>query len=313
VESAPVWVSSQEHMDNMGLHRYAVVVALCTLLLVVAGGLVTSNNAGLSVPDWPLSFGKLMPVMEGGVFYEHGHRMIATAVGILTIVLAIWLWEAEKRRWLRNLGWAALGGVILQGALGGLTVLLRLPSSVSIAHACVAEMFFATTVAIALFTSPEWKRTPLMVEDAGWPSLRSMAAALPAFVLAQVALGASARHQAFGIVPHIAGAMVVTGMVFTTGIAVISQHRNHPALRRAARSLLIVTFLQVFLGIAAYVSRIITSEAVRPMPMMVFWTVLHVATGALTMAASVALAIQVFRNVRPAETARAAQGMASFS
>jgi cytochrome c oxidase assembly protein subunit 15 len=300
-------------MGNIWLHRYAVFVAVCTLLLVVAGGLVTSNAAGLSVPDWPLSYGKLMPVMEGGVFYEHGHRMIATTVGILTIILAIWLWEAEPRRWLRNLGWAALGAVVLQGVLGGLTVLFLLPKAISIGHACLAELFFSTTVAIAVFTSPGWKREPQVAEDSGWPSMRTLAAAVPVFVLCQVALGAAARHQAIGIIPHVIGAMVVVGVLFMAGIAVLSQHGSHPALGPSARTLLIVAFVQVFLGIAAYMSRIITSEAVQPMPVMVFLTVLHVGVGALTMASSVVLALQVFRHVRRTATRTAVHGVPTAS
>ncbi len=295
------------------LHRYAIFVACCTLLLLVAGGLVTSNAAGLSVPDWPLSYGKLMPVMEGGVLYEHGHRMIATMVGILTIILAVWLWEAEPRRWVRNLGWAALGAIILQGVLGGLTVLFLLPKAISVGHACLAELFFSTTVAIAVFTSPGWKLGPVIAQDAGWPSLRSLALAVPIVVLSQVALGAAARHQAFGVIPHIVGAMAVTGVVFLAGIAVLSQYGSHPALGKSARVLLIVTFLQVFLGIAAYMSRIITSDAVKPMPVMVFWTVLHLGVGALTMAASVVLAIQVFRHVRRVAVQPAAHGVTTTS
>jgi len=110
-------------MNNVWLHRYAVLWSFCTLFLVVAGGLVTSNDAGLSVPDWPLSYGKLMPPMEGNVFYEHGHRMVATTVGLLTIGMAIWLVRAERRRWMRSLGWIALAAVITQGVLGGMTVL----------------------------------------------------------------------------------------------------------------------------------------------------------------------------------------------
>src|SRR5215467_4033201 len=98
-------------MTNPGLHRFAVLLAICTLLLVVAGGLVTSNEAGLSVPDWPLTYGRVMPLMEGGVFYEHGHRMVASTVGFLTIVLAIWLWRREPRAWMRRLGLIAVGGV----------------------------------------------------------------------------------------------------------------------------------------------------------------------------------------------------------
>ena len=89
-------------MENAGLHRYTIVLAVCTLLLVVAGASVTSNDAGLSVPDWPLSYGRLMPPMTGGIFYEHGHRMVATTVGFLTIVLAVWLWRVERRAWMKR-------------------------------------------------------------------------------------------------------------------------------------------------------------------------------------------------------------------
>src|SRR6204780_5625778 len=121
-------------MHNVWLHRFAVVVAICTLFLGVAGGLVTSNDAGVSVPDWPLSYGKLMPKMEGGIFFEHGHRMIATTVGLLTIILAIWLWRVERRRWMRRLGWAALAAGIAPGLLGGLTVLFLLPKPGRISH-----------------------------------------------------------------------------------------------------------------------------------------------------------------------------------
>src|ERR1700676_4757310 len=140
-------------MERFWLHRYAVLLAVCTLFLVVAGASVTSKEAGLSVPDWPLSYGQVMPEMTGGVFFEHGHRMVATTVGMLTIVLAIWLWRAEPRPWMRKLGFVALGAVILQGVLGGLTVLLLLPPPVSISHACLAQLFFSTTVALMMFTS----------------------------------------------------------------------------------------------------------------------------------------------------------------
>jgi len=141
-------------MEKPWLHRYAILLAVCTLLLVAAGASVTSNQAGLSVPDWPLSYGKVMPEMKGGVFYEHGHRMIATLVGFLTVIMAIWLWRVEDRRWMRNLGLAALAAVIVQGVLGGMTVKYMLPKPVSISHACLAQLFFSTTVAIAIFTSP---------------------------------------------------------------------------------------------------------------------------------------------------------------
>ena len=117
--------------ENVALHRFAVATAVATLGLIVAGGLVTSTESGLSVPDWPLSYGRLMPPMVGGVFYEHGHRMVATTVGILTVVLAIWLARREPRRWVRRLGLLAVAAVVAQGVLGGLTVIFLLPTAVS--------------------------------------------------------------------------------------------------------------------------------------------------------------------------------------
>lgn len=286
-------------MENIWLHRFSILLAVCTLLLVVAGASVTSNDAGLSVPDWPLSYGKVMPEMRGGVFYEHGHRMIASTVGFLTIILAVWLWRVENRRWLKRLGVVALFVVCVQGVLGGLTVLFMLPRPVSISHACLAQLFFSTTVAIALFTSPEWKRGAEPVVDSGTPSLRTLGIVAPVTVLAQLALGAAYRHKVIDLVPHVVGAMVVTGVVLYVAMVVVTQYGSHPALTKAAYSLIAIETLQVFLGIAAYMSRISTSGALEPSAVMVVFTVLHVATGALTMAASVVLTIQVFRNVRP--------------
>jgi cytochrome c oxidase assembly protein subunit 15 len=127
---------------HRGLHRWSLLLAFCTLLLVVAGGLVTSRDAGLSVPDWPLSYGKLMPPMEGGILYEHGHRMVATTVGMFTIVSMVWLLRVERRKWLRVLGVVALVAVITQGVLGGLTVLYLLPWWISSSHATLAQLFF---------------------------------------------------------------------------------------------------------------------------------------------------------------------------
>jgi heme a synthase len=285
-------------MRNVWLHRYAVLWSFCTLFLVVAGGLVTSNDAGLSVPDWPLSYGKLMPPMEGNIFYEHGHRMVATTVGLLTIGMAIWLMRAERRRWLRNLGWLALAAVVTQGVLGGMTVIFMLPKPVSIGHACLAQLFFSTTVAIALFTSETWSRGPRMVVDAGAPPLHWLALAACLCVFMQLALGASARHKALGILPHVAGALLATGMVLWVSVRVLIRQAGHDALRRSALVLLFTTFLQIFLGIAAYMSRLATAEAPQPMPIMLGFTVAHVAVGALTLASSVVLAIQVFRHVR---------------
>src|SRR5207253_1272542 len=143
------------------LHKYSRLVVASTVLLILAGSFVTSTDSGLSVPDWPTTYGWSMFTFPpskwvGGIFYEHSHRLIASTVGFLTILLAIWLWRSEPRRWMRWLGVAALGAVVAQGVLGGLTVLFFLPPAVSTAHAGLAEIFFCLTIAIAFFTSPGW-------------------------------------------------------------------------------------------------------------------------------------------------------------
>jgi cytochrome c oxidase assembly protein subunit 15 len=282
-------------MERFWLHRYATLLAVCTLFLVVAGASVTSKEAGLSVPDWPLSYGQVMPQMTGGVFFEHGHRMVATAVGFMTIILCVWLTLVETRKWMKTLGMVALGAVIVQGLLGGLTVKLMLPPAVSISHACLAQLFFSTTVAIALFTSKSWLEGPEIVEDHGWPSLRSLAIVTPVMVLAQIALGAAFRHRAIGVLPHVVFSMIVTLAVLFVSTFVLHQFPGHRALSTAAKALLGVTFLQVMLGVAAYYTRL--QAAQKPLA-MVLTTVAHVATGGLTMAASVILSIQILRNVR---------------
>ncbi len=287
-------------MANVWLHRYAMLLVVSTLFLVMAGASVTSNDAGLSVPDWPLSYGKVMPPMTGGIFYEHGHRMVATTVGLLTIILVVWLWRSDERRWMKRLGLAALAGVVVQGVLGGLTVIFLLPRPVSIAHACLAQLFFSTTVAIALFTSPGWRREVRPVEDSGTPSLRSLAVAVPVVILCQLALGAAYRHKLIGLVPHVVGALVVAGIVLMTAMFVFTQFGSHRALRKSAHALAGVTVVQVFLGIAAYMSRISYVETARPEPVMVLFTVLHVAVGAMTLGSGVLFAIQVLRHVRRA-------------
>jgi len=141
---------------NRGLNRFAILVACATFFLIIAGALVTSNDAGLATPDWPLSNGQVFPKMVGNLFWEHGHRMVATTVGMLTIVLLIYILRKEKRSWVRKLGVFALLAVIAQGLLGGLTVKLMLPLAVSTAHATLAQLFFCTTVSLAVFTSRSW-------------------------------------------------------------------------------------------------------------------------------------------------------------
>jgi cytochrome c oxidase assembly protein subunit 15 len=174
-------------------------------------------------------------------------------------------------------------------------VLLLLPPAVSVSHACLAQLFFSTTVAVAIFTSRSWQDGPESVEDYGTPSLRSLAIVLPTLLLAQVALGAAFRHGAMTVMAHVIGAMVVAPAVLIVCAFVLHQFPEHRALRPAAIALLGVTLAQVMLGIGAYFVR---SDAARSPLAMVIVTVAHVATGALTLASSIALAIQIRRNVR---------------
>ena len=182
------------------LHWFAVFTALCTLILIVAGGLVTSTGSGLAVPDWPLSYGQLMPPMVGGIFYEHGHRMVATTVGILTIILAVWLSRKEQRSWLRKLGWVALALVIVQGALGGLTVLLLLPTAVSVTHATIAQTFFCVVASISLFTSRWWVKTNgTSIHVKLDVNTIKIVTTVICIVYLQLILGALMRHTASGM------------------------------------------------------------------------------------------------------------------
>ena len=291
-----------------GLHRFSILLAIATLFLIIAGAAVTSNEAGLSVPDWPLSYGKVMPEMKGGVFYEHGHRMVASTVGFLTVIMAgLLLWK-EPRKWMKRMGLVALGLVILQGLLGGLTVLLLLPKSVSIAHACLAQLFFSTTVAMTFFLSKEWtEQPPQIVLDHGWPSLRSVAVAVPVIILMQLLMGAAFRHKAAGIIPHIGGAFVVAAAVFTFGISLVTHFAHHKGLSRAGWAMMGIVFFQLFLGVGAYLARTKVDTFAQPGGGLVAVTVAHVAVGALALAASVVGAIEVFRNVQQAPQEDAAQ------
>lgn len=286
--------------ENSGLHRFAVFTACCTFLLLVAGALVTSNDAGLAVPDWPLSYGSIAPPMVGGIFYEHGHRLVAAFVGLLTIVLAVWLWRREPRHWVRHLGLLALGVVIAQGVLGGLTVLFYLPVVISVAHASLAQIFFGTVVSLALFTSHWWQSDLPQVKDSGSPPLRWLAAWGVAAIFLQLVLGAVFRHKGFGIIPHLAGAAVVTFLVFWTAGALSHRYAGVPVFGRCARLLQVLLGVQLLLGGAAYWARLAARDFPQPIPVMVWLTVAHTVVGALVLAATVVVALICYRILKPA-------------
>ena len=281
-----------------GVHRFALLLSCCVVVLLMAGALVTSHDAGLAVPDWPLSYGSLMPPMVGGIFWEHGHRIIATLVGILTIVLAILLAKAEPRRWVRNLGWTALVLVIAQGVLGGLTVKYLLPPPISTAHATLAQLFFITIISITLFTSKWWQCDLPLLEDTGTPRLRGLAALTTFMILLQLIMGAGFRHGALGILPHLIGAVLVLFLVILTGRSVRIRFGNVRDLRRWGILLQAFLGIQILLGLAAYWAVVKAAQDAQPTTMYVVLTVAHVLGGALTLAASVVLTLSCFRLIR---------------
>ena len=186
---------------HIWLRRLSKLTVFSTLFLIFAGALVKSHEVGLSVPDWPTTYGKQMfayPVSEmvGGIFYEHGHRMVATIVGFFTMVQAIWLGFSQEPQWLKKIGFFALGMVILQGLFGGITVLFFLPPPVSIIHGILAQTFFMITIVLAYGLSIERsKRT----EISGSSGVKRGAVIMCGLVYVQLILGALMRHTASGM------------------------------------------------------------------------------------------------------------------
>jgi cytochrome c oxidase assembly protein subunit 15 len=301
------------------LHRYNRFLAAVSLLLIAAGGLVTSTGSGLAVPDWPSTYGYFMysfPLsgMVGGILYEHGHRLIASTVGLMTIVLTVWLTWVERRRWVRRLGWIVLAAVIAQGLLGGLTVLYFLPAPVSIGHAGLAQIFFMLVVSLAVFTSPGWlnrygRDAATMRDVVSDTALRRLAILTPIVVYLQILVGATMRHTgaglaipdfplAFGhVVPpiwdpgiavhfaHRVGAVVVVGLVVALSAHVVARQRAREELVRPALLLLLVVLTQFTLGAWTVLSE-----------KHVVINTTHVATGAVLFVTSVVLGLRVHRD-----------------
>jgi len=288
-------------------HRFAVFTAACTLALIFVGGLVTSTGSGLAVPDWPLSYGMLMPPMVGGVFFEHGHRMVATFVGLLTTILAVWTARSEPRAGVRRLAWVALAAVVAQGILGGITVKFLLPTPVSVTHACLAQTFFCMTIALAYSTSREFLAGPSSDPDRAHVGPAAIVAT--AVVFLQLAVGAVMRHMGAGlairdfplaqgrVIPafdapgvavhfaHRVGAvLVLLAVVHLLLHAVRSRERR---LIRTAAITLVLVVIQIGLGGAT----VLSSRAVVP-------TTAHVMVGAAVLGACWLSTLRAFRLLR---------------
>jgi len=293
----------------VGVHGFALLTAGATFVLIFVGGLVTSTGSGLAVPDWPLAFGQVFPPMVGGVLYEHGHRLTAALVGLLTAVLAVWIWVVERRAWVRGLAVVALLAILVQGVLGGLTVLYLLPMPISVAHALLAQMFFCLTVALTVVTGPEWARG---AGRSGGPvglEVATLSAVTVAVVFGQLILGAVMRHTgaglaipdfplAFGrLIPplesepvlihflHRVGAVAVMACVAWTALRVRARHRKDAWLLRPTLALAGLLLVQLVLGALT----IWTQRGVLV-------TTAHVAGGAGVLAASLTLTLRALRS-----------------
>jgi heme a synthase len=308
----------------VALHRFALLCAAATFILVFVGGLVTSTGSALAVPDWPLAYGHLIPKLQGGVRFEYGHRVVAGIVVILTIVLALWTWRAEPRRWVRNTAFAAVGLIVVQAILGGITVLFLLPLPIAVAHAATAQVFFCLMVAMAVFTNPNFAEAcATQSGQAGWP-MRRLTVIVTAAIFLQILIGAVMRHLGAGLaIPdfplsfghllppfnsiyvdvnfaHRCGALVVAGLVIWMSSRVIF-YAEESHLRRPACGLLALLVLQIGLGALTVWS----GRAVLP-------TTAHVAIGAALLATCVTLTLRVHATTYLAGAAEAAKVPGNF-
>lgn len=292
------------------LHLYALLVVVATFILIIAGGLVTSTDSGLAVPDWPLSYGMFFPPMVGGIFYEHGHRMIAGAVGLMTLALTIWLWRKEERAWVRQLGVVALVTVVIQALLGGITVLWMLPPLVSTSHLATAMAFFAMVTALAVVTSTGWQRAVPAPPVSGTVPLTKLAGATTLLVYGQILLGAAMRHTGAGLacpdfplcngtvlpdlsppgvalhMAHRVGAILVACAVVYLADRTWALYPDIPELRRPAIAAMFFVGFQALLGALSVLSGLSVGT-----------TTAHVGGGAALLCSLVVLTLRAQRRL----------------
>ena len=258
---------------------------------------MTSTDSGLSVPDWPLSYGKIMPPMVGGIRYEHTHRLVASIVGLLTLILTIWIGRTEPRKKVRWLAIAALGAVVLQGILGGLTVLFLLPAPISVTHACLGPLFFCSVVSLAVLHSPNWNKDRIEFsseESAERFRHTVFLATLSAFF--QLLLGAVVRHTGQGMGFHIVSAFFVLAL---TGLLVSRSFDCLEGKNQIRWPALLLGFLVVpefFLGIGTFVfTRVLGTQ---PGLARILFPTIHQTLGSLILATSVVVTLRSTRRVK---------------
>jgi heme A synthase len=255
-------------MRNLWLHLYAWLVAAGFVYLEVTGAIVAGQDG---TPVGP-------------------HRMIASAVAVLVIGLAIWLMAAEKRPWLRRLGWIVLAGVVAEAGLGEMSGTAS--PLISMLHAFLAPLLLALVVAIAVGTSKSWQHPPICLPDKGWPPLRGVARYTLILVVIQVALGTLFRYDFIGVMTHIIGALVVVIFILVL-VVCVTMMQEHPTLRPAAITLGVVIFVQIFLGLTV----ISMGSAKTNKTAALVFAVTHVVLGAITLATTLVVALETWRCV----------------
>ena len=280
-----------------GVHKFALFVVAWAALLLCAGALVTSEDAALAVPDWPLSYGSITPPMVGGIAFEHSHRVIAAILGLLIVILAFVLWRKDERPSVRWLGVAAVGGVILQGVLGGLTVLKLLHYWLPVMHACLGQLMFVTLVAIAVVTSHWWVSERPQYEDKATPTIHTVVILNASAIFLQIALGAAFRHKYSPATPHVVWAMGVLLVASWTAIQLRKRFSNSPEISRIRALLHGIVGVQLLLGIAALWARMQSANDPQPLPPVIITTVVHTVFGAVLFATSILAVLFCYRLV----------------
>lgn len=252
-------------------HSLAVALVVSTLALILSGAAQLGSAAG------------------------EPHRGLSGLVAILTVLTTAASW-AQPPAWLRTIAAGCLAAVAALGTLG--FVMSGSPWAI-VLHACLSHLFFAGTVALAVATSTAWRQPAARVPDSGSPSLRTLGLAVPVAVFLQIFLGAIYRHANLPVWPHLTGSLIVGCLLLYTGMVVLETHAEHPALKLAAQVLLAVTVAQIALGLGAFLGRVMAADNLSPEWWMSAARMLHVATGAATLGASVAYALEAFHHIEP--------------
>jgi cytochrome c oxidase assembly protein subunit 15 len=307
--AAGAWLGARRRDPSLQPPDWTGVLARvavgATFLLLVAGGLVTGNQAGLAVVDWPNSYGYNMFLypfarMTGGIYYEHAHRLLGALVGLTTVVLAVRLAQVETRAWVKRMGLIAVVLVISQGILGGLRVTEK-SIELAVVHGVTAQVFLSLLVAIAVVVTRTWRsdRPPVSSQTCG--ADRRIASIAVAALVLQIVFGAIQRHLAVGLMLHIVFAFVVAGLTIAAGARVWGFYANEPVLRRVGVAVMHATGTQLALGFGAWFARGAAASGSLSLEWKVVLTTLHQGTGALLLACTVTLRLWLSRLVTDAD------------